>query len=148
MNWRKEAVEDLRNYRRRRQSLENMAERRRALEEAYQALRAAVSAGGDGADGVDGVDEVADGLIECVAQRERLALNIAAVRRLVRLTERGLNSLDDRQRLVLERFYIEGGRGHAEWLMERLACEKSRVYELKDEALYAFTTAMYGLAES
>ncbi len=39
MNWQKEAINDLRNYRQRKQSLENMAERRAALEDRFKSIR-------------------------------------------------------------------------------------------------------------
>jgi hypothetical protein len=58
-----------------------------------------------------------------------------------------LEGLDDRERLVLERFYIQRTRGHVERLMDELHFEKSRVYQCKDEALYKFTISMYGLID-
>ena len=70
-----------------------------------------------------------------------------ANKKLLDLIERGLASLDKTERLVLDRFYIDRPKNHVERLMEELNYEKTRVYEIKDQALYKFTIAMYGIVE-
>ncbi len=73
---------------------------------------------------------------------------LCTLKRLVKLTERGLSQLTDEERRVLERFFIYRGGRHVDDLMEELCYERTRIYELKDEALYKFTVAMYGMPES
>lgn len=144
MNWQKEAVSELRKYKARRQSLDSMAERRAALEDAFRGIR---SAAADAAPVQGGANRMEDSLINNIVERERLYWTIEATRWLVELTERGLAGLDERQRTVLEKFYIDRPPDHVDWLSEHLCYEKSRVYQLKDEALYQFTVAMYGLTD-
>ena len=49
--------------------------------------------------------------------------------------------------MVLEKFYVDRYPNHVEWLSEHLNYEKSRVYQLKDDALYYFTVSMFGLID-
>ena len=90
---------------------------------------------------------VEDSMINNIAERQRLDLNMAATKRLIELTERGLSALDDRQRIVLEKFFIDRPIRHVEWLMERFCVEQSQIYRMKDEALYSFTISMFGLID-
>ena len=144
MNWQKEAVSELRRYRARRQSLDSMAERRAALEDAFRGIR---SAAADATPVQGGANRMEDSLINNIVERERLYWTIEATRRLVELTERGLAGLDERQRTVLEKFYIDRPPDHVDWLSEHLCVEKSQVYRVKDEALYQFTVSMFGLID-
>ena len=144
MNWQKEAINDLRNYRQRKQSLENMAERRAALEDRFKSIRC-VATDADPVQG--GSSRMEDSLINNIVERDRLYWTMQATQRLVDLTEKGLAGLDDRQRTVLEKFYVDRCPNHVEWLSEHLNYEKSRVYQLKDDALYYFTVSMFGLID-
>ena len=144
MNWQKEAVSELRNYRQRRQAIESMAERLQILREAFTAIRCATM---DSTPVMGGASRIEDNMLNNIVERERLELNIEATRRLVELTERGLDALDEKQRTVLEKFFVERPPRHVEWLMEHFCVEQSRVYQLKDEALYTFTIGMFGLID-
>ena len=48
---------------------------------------------------------------------------------------------------VLDWMYITPRNNRVEGLMAELGYEKSHVYNIKDRALYKFTTAMYGLID-
>lgn len=144
MNWQKEAINDLKNYRQRKQSLANMADRRAALEDRFKGIKCAAT---DVTPVQGGSSRMEDNLINNIVERERLYWTIQATQRLVDLTEKGLAGLTDTQRIVLEKFFIDRPSRHVEWLMEHLNYEKSRVYQLKDDALYGFTVAMYGLID-
>ena len=144
MNWQKEAVSDLRSYKGRKQALDNMALRRAALEDRFQSVRCASA---DAAPVQGGSSRMEDSLINNIVERERLYWTMDATRRLVEMTERGLSGLTDQQRTVLDKFYIDRPANHVDWLSENLCYEKSRVYQLKDEALYTFTVSMYGLVD-
>lgn len=144
MNWQKEAVNELRKYRARRQALENMAERRATLEDAFRGVRCAAA---DAIPVQGGANRMEDSLINNIVERERLYWTMEATRRLVELTERGLSGLTEPQRVVLEKFYIDRPSDHVGWLTEYLNVEKAQVYRIKDNALYQFTTAMYGLSD-
>ena len=144
MNWKKEAVGELRDYLARKEALEHLRERQAALRLQLEGIRASKS---DTTPVMGGGSRVEDGMISRMEELQRLELNYRAAAQLVSLTERGLESLTETQRLVLERFYIYRTPNHVEDLMERLHVERSRVYEIKEEALRQFTIRMYGLTD-
>nr|DAI35509.1 MAG TPA: transcriptional regulator [Caudoviricetes sp.] len=144
MNWQKEAVNDLRNYLPRKRAMESMRERKRALEEKFQSIKC-VTMDADPVKG--GGSRMEDNLLNNITERERLDLNMKATARLLALTEKGLEALDERQRMVLHRFFVDRPQDHVGVLSEELHMEKSRVYQLKDEALYHFTIGMFGIAD-
>lgn len=144
MNWQKEAINDLRNYRQRKQSLENMAERRAALEDRFKSIRC-VATDADPVQG--GSSRMEDSLINNIVERDRLYWTMQATQRLVDLTEKGLAGLDNRQRTVLEKFYVDRPQGYIDRLCDYLCVEQAQVYRAKDDALYRFTISMYGMPE-
>lgn len=81
----------------------------------------------------------------CDMDSARQALE--SCRRKLRMIERGLSVLDERERLVLTRFHIDRQRGHVEKLCEELFLEKSQVYDLREKALKRFTFAYLGTVE-
>ena len=144
MNWQKEAENDLRNYNNRKEALENIKERIRSKKEKIQSIR---SASCDSTPVQGGGNRMEDNLINNIVERERLILTYKATCRLVDLTERGLAGLNDKERVVLDKFYIERVPDHVEWLMSEMHIERSRVYQIKDDALYNFTVEMYGIID-
>lgn len=131
MDWMKQAEQELKSYERRRQSLQNTAERIRALREQMLALD-----GGDG--GLPQRDS-------CIAEIERLGHARDAAARLVGLVERGLASLPAPERRALELFYLRRQPGHVQRLMEELHLEQVQVYRIKSAALRHFTLSLYGV---
>ena len=144
MNWQKEAINDLRAYSSRVRAIENMSERIRLLESKYKTARSAMGNTGAVRGGGSKQEEM---LINNIAERERLKLNLKATAELVKLTRKGLDNLDERQIQILNCFYIERFPGHVERLCEEYHVEQSRIYQLKDEALYKFTLGMYGIID-
>jgi ArpU family phage transcriptional regulator len=94
-----------------------------------------------------GGSRIEDRMLSNIVERERLAHTYRAAKRLVELTERGLDGLDERERLVLERFYITPAKNAVPRLSEELFVEKSQVYRIKDDALYKFTICQYGISD-
>lgn len=145
VNWQKVAVEDLRKYMAMKNSLQAMREKREALSlqagAVRSSMRSAEPVSGSGASGAE------DRMVDNIVERERLGYNYAAVKKLVERVEKALAMLNDRERLVLERFYINRMPDHIERLCGELGYEKTRVYELKEEALRRFTYAMYGVID-
>ena len=144
MNWQQQAAEDLRKYEQQRQSIENIPERIRALREKYQAVKCActdqpvVDGGGGHAE---------DAMLDNILERKRLALTLAANRRVVALVERGLAALTPPERSVLDAFYIHPRPEKLEYLHGELGYERSQIYRIKDEALYKYTVNQYGITE-
>lgn len=144
MKWSDCAIQDLRKYKYLKASTESIPERMEALRCRFESIKGAVT---DKIPVKGGSSRYEDNLIDIIVEKERLKYLYRANKTLLVLIERGLASLDKTERLVLDRFYIDRRKGHVEKLMEELYYEKSRVYEIKDQALYKFTIAMYGLIE-
>lgn len=144
MNWKEEAKSNLRRYYGQKSALDNLRERHMALREQFGALKSACS---DKSPVQGGGSQMEDSLINNIVERDRLSLNYRATGRLVKLTERGLYALTDRQRRILELFYMARQEGYIDRLCEEMHLERSRVYILQDEALYQFTISMYGITD-
>lgn len=144
MNWKNAAISDLERYERQKQSLENICERISILEDSYTSLKTAVT---DKAPIRGGSSKMEDEMLNNIVERERLEFTYNATKRLVELTEKGLDGLANDEKRILELFYIRRHKAHVERLMEELGYEKTKIYALKDKALYDFTTFMYGLTE-
>ena len=145
MNWKKEAVEDLKRYPCRKEGCLNLADRIQTLNASLSNVKGATC---DVVPIKGGGCKVEDWRINTIMERDRLKLNYSTLKKLVQLTERGLKGLTEDERKVLERFFVYRGGRHVDELMDELCYEKTRIYELKDEALYKFTVAMYGIPES
>lgn len=145
MDWKKSAIDDLRNYCRRRDSLDNIKARIAALKDQYASVKCAL--GSDPVPVQGGGAKIEDRMLSNIVERERLAHTYRAAKRLVELTERGLDGLDERERLVLERFFVAPAKGNVGRLCGELGYEQAQVYRIKDDALYKFTIHEYGLAD-
>lgn len=143
MNWKKEAVNDLRTYLQRREALENIRERINLLESQFTSLQGVST----DTPVMGGMSRQEEKLLNNISERERLQSSLKIVEELVKLTEKGLDVLEKRERQILEGFYFEQVDNHVEKLCERFHLEKTRLYEIKDIALRKFTIAMYGTVE-
>lgn len=143
MNWKKEAVSDLCTYLQRREALENIRDRIEILESQFTSLK------GISTDTpvMGGMSRQEEKLLSNISERERLQASLKITEELVKLTEKGLEVLDKRERQILEGFYFERVENHVEKLCDRFHLEKTRLYEIKDIALRKFTIAMYGTVE-
>jgi len=142
LNWRKEAVNDLKNHQYRKEGLDNLEERIRLLDAQLTSLRG-ISVSEPVAGGVSKQEEA---WINNISERERLEFSLKITKQLVDIVERGLASLDKREREVLEGLYVH--RLRVEVLCEKMNFEKSRIYEIKDIALKKFTLSVYGTLET
>lgn len=143
MNWQKEAVNDLKSYVARKMSIDNMNQRIAELER--RAIRLGSMSSDVPVQGGSSKNE--DAIINNIAERDRLIQAIDAAQCLVTIIENGLSVLDEEERKVLDGFYIHHSTRHVDKLCDELHCEKSRVYSIKDKALYKFTLAMYGVID-
>lgn len=142
MDWKKAAIEDLEQYPYRKLAIRNLSERIEALDSVLH------SAGGGGIgrvghaprDAMRGQEE----MIERLCEREWLQRNLELNEVMVRQIERGLAALEKEQRMVLQRLYDKRERGAAQRLALELHIDRATVYRLRDEALCAFTLAMFG----
>ena len=144
MNWQNFAVDRLRDYRARALAVETIPDRIRLLELEFQGIRAAST---DRVPSRSGASRRDDALVSNIAAREELKRNYAIARRETALTRKGLDALSEQERRVLEGFYVDRQRGHVERLCEELCVEKSKIYQIKDDALRKFTMACYAVVE-
>ena len=149
MDWKQEAAEKLLQYEVRRQSLENIPAEIRRLEQDYSALRASTP------DFVpdyllthDKGSRREDAMLTNIVRREELARQLESARAWVALVDKGLAVLDERDRLVLDKFFLHKQKRACEELCDLLDRERAQVYRLRDKALKRFTLALYGGVES
>lgn len=144
MNWKDVAIDDLERFERQKQALANISARLDVLEDCYTSLKSVAM---DKTPVQGGSTPIEDKLLSNLVERERLKHTYKATKKLVELTEKGLGRLNEDEKRTLELFYIHRHKYHVERLMEELGYEKTRIYSLKDSALYKFTISMYGLPE-
>lgn len=141
-NWQQNAINDLREYPALEQSLQNIPEEIRQLEGRVLSLK---SVGYDKTPVMGGGSGREEALIEYIDRKERLRINLEIARQKVERIDRGLGALDQRERLVLQRFYVRREYGYLDRLCEELGYERTHVYRLKDQALMKFTLSMFGV---
>lgn len=145
MNWKVEAIDKLKQYEAKRQALQSIPLEIARLESAMKSIRSATS---DGTPVAGGGSRREDMMLSNIVHREELERTLEQAKIWVALVDAGLELLDEDERLILDRFYINPAKGNVDKLCEELCVEKSQVYSRKDAALRHFTTALYGGVES
>ena len=141
MNWISESVSDLRLYGQRKRFLESVDSQLIWLENDFAALKGCAT-DSEAVDG--GASRSEDHLLNNIVKRDKLRQNKELSEKFVQTIERTLYLLPRQQQEILTEFFIDRSKGHIERLMDKMHIEKSRVYELKDEALHNFTILRYG----
>lgn len=141
MNWISESISDLRLYGQRKRFLENVDSQLIWLENDFAALKGCAT-DSEAVDG--GASRSEDHLLNNIIKRDKLRQNKELAEKFVQTVERTLYLLPRQQQEILAEFFIDRSKGHIERLMDKIHVEKSRVYELKDEALHNFTILRYG----
>lgn len=145
MNWKREAIDKLKNYEAHKQALECLTKEIRRLESAYTGIRSATT---DGTPISGGGNTREDSMLSNIVHRDELKRRLKEARLWVSMVDKALAVLDDEEQLVLDRFYIHRTKGAVEALCESLNLEKSAVYDRRDKALRHFTLALYGVTET
>ena len=145
MNWKREAIDKLKNYETRQATLENIPKEIKRLELAYVGICSATT---DGTPISGGGNSREDSMLSNIIHRDELKRRLKEARLWVAQVGKALSVLDDEERLVLDRFYIHRTKGNVGELCERLNLEKTAVYDRRDKALRRFTIALYGVTET
>ena len=145
MNWKREAIDKLKNYEAHKQALECLPKEIKRLESAYTGIRSATT---DGTPVSGGGNTREDSMLSNIVHRDELKRRLKEARLWVAQVDKALAVLDDEERLVLDRFYIHRAKGAVEALCESLGLEKSAVYDRRDKAFRHFTLALYGVTET
>lgn len=141
MNWISESIADLRLYGQRKRFLENVDSQLIWLENDFASLKGCAT-DSEAVDG--GASRSEDHLLNNIVKRDKLKQNKELAEKFVQTIEKTLYLLPKQQQEILTEFFVDRSRGHIERLMDKMHVEKSRVYELKDEALHNFTILRYG----
>lgn len=145
MNWKVEAINDLRCHEKRKAALESLADEIREL----RARTYGTSSPAVDAVPVQGGTSTAEGRwIAAIDELERKKEAYRITKRQVEAVERGIAALDEQQREILEAFFINRVQGYVQALAEKYHVEQSRVYQMKDQAVRDFTLARYGISEA
>ena len=145
MNWKREAIDKLKNYEAHKQALECLTKEIRRLESAYTGIRSATT---DGTPISGGGNTREDSMLSNIVHRDELKRRLKEARLWVAQVDKALAVLDDEERLVLDRFYIHRTKDSVGELCDRLNLEKTAVYDRREKALRHFTIALYGITES
>ena len=145
MNWKREAIDKLKNYVAHQEALENIPQEIKRLESAYAGIRSATT---DGTPVSGGGNTREDSMLSNIVHRDELKRRLKEARLWVSQVDKALAVLDDEERLVLDRFYIHRAKGNVGELCERLNVEQATVYRKRDSALRRFTIALYGVTET
>ena len=144
MKWKDEAVEKLKRYDAMHTAQQNITrEIARLKEEAFAIRRADPEATPVRSSG----GRYDEQLMNNIVKRQELAWTLKQVKLWITNTDRGLSSLNDEERHVLQRLYLHPEKGAIDRLCEELGLEQSSVYRRRDQALEHFTIAMYGFLE-
>lgn len=144
MNWKFEAIEKLRLYEAKKQSLRSIPEEIERLESAMKSIRSATADGTPVKGGGSGREDM---MLSNIVHREELDRALEQARKWVDLVDAGLEILSQEERLILDRFFIHPARGNVDRLCGELGIEKSQVYVRRDSALHHFTISLYGCSE-
>jgi hypothetical protein len=144
-NWCTFSIERLRDYENKKAAVVSLTEQIKILEDKYKSIRSATTdstpvQGGNG-------NRREEMLINNISTREELKNNLKITKHEITITERGFEALDDTEKKILTRFYINRSKGYVERLCDELFISKTELYRQKDEALKKFTSACYGIIE-
>ena len=145
MNWKREAVDKLKNYEVHRQALESIPQEIKRLESVWTGIRSAVT---DSTPVSGGGSTREDVMLSNIVHRDELKQRMKEACLWVSQVDKALSILSDEERLVLDRFYLHPIKGIIDDLCDRLNVERSAIYDRRDKALRRFTIALYGVTET
>lgn len=145
MDWKNEAIDKLKQYEAKRESLIIIPKQIAEIDSTMLSIRRGSI---DGIPVRSGGNKREDMLLSCIAQKEELSCCLDRAGLWVESVTGGLEVLDPDSRLILERFYIHPEKYAADRLASDLGIDVKTVYARKDRALRLFTIALYGVSES
>ena len=140
INWKKEAIEELKRLEDLKESIHHLNERIELTQSQLYNI-SAVQIG----ERVGSSDDGDDVRLSKMVELEELKARKLITEKRVQLLQDCLDKLSEEQRLILDRFYIRHTRGYMDELTELLSIEQAEVYRRKDRALRRFTELMYGI---
>lgn len=145
MDWKTEAIDKLKQYESKRESLETIPKQIAEIDATMTSIRSARINGTPVRGGGNGREDL---MLNCIVQKDELQRSMDSAALWVEIVERGLAVLEPDERLILDRFFIHREKYAADRLAGDLGIEAKTVYAWKDKALRMFTIALYGFTES
>lgn len=145
MIWKYEAVEKLKQYDAKKQSLNNIP---LEIEQAELDMASIRSASADSTHVAGGGNGRESALLSHIVRKNELLRSLERTQKWVAAVDAGLAVLSEEDRLILDRFYIYPEKGAADRLAGDLHIDVKTVYKRKDDALRRFTISLYGETES
>lgn len=144
--WKWKAIDKLQDYSQLKASLLNLPDGISILESEAVSIQRETA---DGASATSDGSGQAGRLLSNNVNLKELEEMLFRAERTVRAIERGLQTLTEKERYVLNLMYIEPVPNRIEVLKDELCySENKSVYRVADSALLKFTRAMYGCTET
>ena len=138
------AIADLREYKAQLTSIQNLKD---AIAECQAGIDQLHSTQYDKTPVMGGESGYEERILTNMDKIQRLNGNLSIARSKAARVDRGMAALDDEERIVLERMYVNSEREATRRLCEDLNCEIAQVYRIRRRALNRFTRAMYGILD-
>lgn len=144
MDYKRIAMAELRDYNAKVEAIQSLTDKIRSLNEQLDGIRSSTS---DGTPVQGGGNRREENLCNNISMRDNLVMNLAIVKRQVKGIEIGLASLTEKQRRILELFYVRREYGYIQRLCREFNESEREIYRDKDDALRQYTISRYGVVE-
>ena len=138
------AIADLREYKAQLASIQNLKD---AIAECQAGIDQLHSTQYDRTPVMGGESGYEERILTNMDKIKRLNGNLSIAKSKTARVDRGMAALDDDERMVLERMYVNQEREAIRRLCEDLNCEIAQIYRIRRRALNRFTRAMYGILD-
>lgn len=138
------AIADLREYKAQLASIQNLKD---AISECQAGIDQLHTTQYDKTPVMGGESGYEDRILTNMDKIKRLNGNLSIAKSKAARVDRGMAALDDEERIVLERMYVNQEREAVRRLCEDLNCEIAQIYRIRRRALNRFTRAMYGILD-
>lgn len=144
MDWKREAKNELRELPMMRAALQSIPDRLEMIEAQKTSLGSSSS---DRTPVQGGGGSHEDRLLSLIVEGERLKVNMDVNRIRVQMIERGLSALTAQDRMIIDTFASHRPSEAVDILSDRLYLERTRIYQLWEQALRRYTISEFGLTE-
>lgn len=145
MNWKKEAENELRQYTDLCSSIMNIRERIASVEMAMSSIKGSTSS----VPVKGGGNQYEDNMLNLIVEKDRLKALYRVNRQRQKIIKRGLDALSEKEKKVINRFYINNMKyaDAVNCLREEIGYEERQINRIRNDALYHYTLAEFGLPE-
>lgn len=145
MNWKKEAENELRQYTDLCSSIMNIRERIASVEMAMSSIKGSTSS----VPVKGGGNQYEDNMLNLIVEKDRLKDLYRVNRQRQKIIKRGLDALSEKEKKVINRFYINNMKyaDAVNCLREEIGYEERQINRIRNDALYHYTLAEFGLPE-